>query len=170
MYAHIKQHMKQNVNVSQPMQYSISCISCCCTTATNVPGIVTLISAIMPYTSNNLPEYEANLFGIEMDFTFSIVLCSNVHLCAYIYLYSVLCVFVYISASLISLTHETFFSVHLFTCLKFNLDFTWRRANVLILCCCCCYCFLSHFIISILLSGSFNELWRMCYFVCVCMW
>lgn len=108
----------------------------CAITHSNV--YITHNTHINRHTGNNLPEYKAYLFGMDGFFSFCFVSFLFfsfrrpfvwVHLFVYIHVY----VCLWISVPLISLAHETFFSVHLFTCLKFNLDFTWRRANVLIL-------------------------------------
>ena len=67
--------------------------------------------------------------------------------------FNVVCVCFFSSSCVV--TYETFFSVLLFTCLKFNLDFTWQRASVFV--------FFS--------SSSSSSFWfslSCCMVVCVC--
>lgn len=64
------------------------------------------------------------------------------------------CICVFSSSCVV--THETFFSVLLFTCLKFNLDFTWQRANVFVF-------FL--FLFILVLTHSVNRVCVACFFL-----
>lgn len=77
----------------------------------------------------------------------------------YVHAFSIsmcLIVFVYFSSSCIVI-HETFFGVRLFTYLKFNLDFTWRRANESLCVCVCVRIFFSSSLcfLCLFFAGSF---------------